>query len=257
MSGILHQQVAGHEMSDWFQIGAKCKESFPVLHEVWNNVCSSSGFLPDDHVLGELRRLLRSSMLLGQHAIYSSLCVTRYSRTEASNTYEDYVQYYIYDFIGRVKGSSDIFALLVNHVYELGIYESECALERGPIVHRLDEDEANRDLAALINRARNQWLRPFYDMRNFVVHRSGLRFVVGGIDGGSLINIQLGEMLRVPKERRTIERFLESIGVAVPKSCILDPVLLCENLWDKWNDLANAIMSSIRNKICDFIKVNM
>ena len=244
-------------MSDWFQIGATCKESFPVLHEVWNDVCSKSGLLPGDHVLGELRRLLRASILLCQHAIYSSLCVTRYSRIEASNTYEDYVQYYIYDFIGRVKSSFDIFALLVNHVYELGIDESECALERGSVVHHLDADEANRDLAALINRARDQWLLPFYDMRNFVVHRSGLRFVVGGIDGGSWINIQLGEMLRVPKERSTIEQFLASIGIAVPKTCILDPVLLCQSLWDKWNGLANAIMSSIRNKICDFVKVNM
>ncbi len=244
-------------MSDWFDIGAKCKESFPVLHEIWNDVCARSGFLPDDHVLGELRRLLRSSILLGQHAIYSSLCVTRYSRTEASNTYEDYVRYYIYDFIGRVKSSSDIFALLVNHVYKLGVDESKCALERGPIVHRLDADEVNRDLAALINQARDQWLLPFYDMRNFVVHRSGLRFVVGGIDAGSLINIQLGEMLRIPKERRTIERFLASIGAAASKTCILDPGFFCENLWDKWKHLANAIMLSIRDEICHFVKVNM
>ena len=257
MNNDFNQHVTGHEMSDWFKIGEKCKESLPVLHEIWNDLCTRCGFLPDDHVLSELRRLIRSSILLGQHAIYSSLCVARYSKTEASNTYEDYVQYYIYNFIGRVKSSSDILALIVNHVYELGIVEVECALERGPIVGHLDSDGANRDLAALINRARQQWLLPFYDMRNIVVHRSGLRFVVGNVGGASLINIEVGEMLRIQKERKIIERFLEGIGIVVSKAFIVEPVILCENLWDQWRALAETIMLSIQEKICDFIDTNM
>jgi hypothetical protein len=257
MADIPRQRAKAYDISDWFGICARCKESLPVLHELWNEVVRMTGFLPDDHVVGELRRLLRSSILLSQHAIYSLTCVTRYSRSEASNTYEDYVQYYIYDFFGRIKSSSDILGLLVNHIYQLGIDEPNCALERGRLVSCLDTHEANKELAALINRARNEWLLSFYEMRNLVVHRSGIRFVIGVLNGGSLVNIQVGEMLRVPKERMVIERFLAGISVPVPNSCILDPVILCENLWHKWKHLSNEIMSSMKDKVFDFVRATM
>jgi hypothetical protein len=110
-----------NDMADWFHVGEKCKESLPLLHETWNEVCSAAPPLSDTHPLGELRTLLWAAILIGQHAIYSAIYVERYARAEASNTYEDYVQYYLYNFIGRVMSASDILGLLVNHVYELSL----------------------------------------------------------------------------------------------------------------------------------------
>jgi len=245
------------ELSDWFRIGAIFQESFPGYGRIWNYLCEKCGFLPDDHVLGELRQLFRSIMIVGQHAVYSSICIRRYSRIEASNTYEDYVQYYLYDHISRVKTSFDLYALMINHIYELRIEEPKCLLERGPLINLLDFDDVNKDLSSVINRDRNDWLISFYDMRNLIIHRSSLRFVIGSVSTDSLINIQLGEMLRVPKEREIVERFLTGICLDVPDLCMLDPVVLCDALWDRWKSLGNSILSSIEGRVYDYIQANL
>jgi hypothetical protein len=63
-------------------------------------------------------------------------------------------------------------------------------------------------------------------------------------------------MLRVPSERATTEAFLSGIGLAGPQICMLDPVIVCDHLWQKWQTLANSIMSSSQHVVHAFIEKN-
>ncbi|MBW7989859.1 MAG: hypothetical protein FVQ84_07575 [Planctomycetes bacterium] len=253
MIDVNSQPAPDDKMTDWFDIGARCKESFPILHATWNEVCSAAGPLRDNHPVGELRELIHSAILIGQHTIYSSTLITRYTRIEANNVYQDYVLYYFYNFIGRIMSSSDIFGLIINHVYSLELEESKCGLHRGSITNRLDTDKASKELSVVINRARDQWLIAFYHMRNLVLHRTGIKLIIGNDIGDSLINIQLGDMLSVPSEREILEKFLLGIGLDVPPTCILDPVILCEHLFNAWQSIVNEIMIHLKDRIPDFI----
>ena len=244
------------ELADWFKMGALFHDAFPDFGPIWNDLSEKAGLEREDHALGMLLHQFKSIMVIGQHVFYSSNCVHRYSRTEASNTYESYVQFHFYNFITRVKTSLDMHALMVNHIYEFGLGGSECNLEKGALANRLQSDVGNRRLGSCLDRERNDWIKAFVQMRNLLLHRTVLDFVIGSLDGGGLVQVPVGTMLRVPEERETLERFLNGIYILIPNSCMLDPVAICDALCEKWKALSISILALSEDRIRELIQQN-
>lgn len=244
------------ELADWFNMGTPFHDAFPHFGPIWNDLCKKAGLGREDHPLGMLLHQFKSIMVVGQHVLYSSYCVHRYSRTEASNTYESYVQFHFYNFIARVKTSLDMHALLINHIYVLGLSGPECNLEKGALANRLQSDAGNKHLASYVDRERNDWVKAFVEMRNLLLHRTVIDFVICSTDGVSLVQVPVGTMLRIPEERETLEQFLNGIDILVPSSCMLDPVAICDALCQKWKVLSTSILVLSEDKVRELIQQN-
>lgn len=244
------------ELDDWFKMGTLFHDAFPGFGPIWNVLCEKAGLRKEDHALGKLFRQYKSIMVVGQHVFYSSNCVYQYSRTEASNTFESYVQFFFYNFISRVKTSLDMHALMINHIYNLGLDGPECNLEKGALTNRLQSDVGNRRLASTLDRKRNDWIKEFVKMRNLLLHRTVIDFVIGSLDGSSFVQVPVGMMLRVPEERETLERFLNGIDMLVPNLCMLDPVAICDALCEKWKALSISILTLSEDRVRELIQKN-
>jgi hypothetical protein len=244
------------ELSDWFEMGTLFHDAFPHFGPIWNDLCKRACLGREDHVLGMLHRHFKSIKVVGEHVFYSYNCVHRYSRTEASNTYESYVQFHFYNFIARVKTSLDMHALMINHIYQFHLEGRDCSLEKGPLTGCLQSDVGNRRLASCLDRERNDWIKAFVQMRNLLLHRTVIDFVIGSAGRGSLVQVPVGTMLRVPKERETLERFLNGIDIPVPSSCMLDPLAICDALCQKWKALSISILELSEDKVRELIQQN-
>lgn len=245
------------ELDDWFKMGALFHGAFPDFGPIWNDLCERAGFRRESHVLGMLLRQFKSIMVIGQHVFYSSTCVQRYSRTEASNTYESYVQYHFYNFITRIKTSLDMHALMINHIYEFRLSGRECQIEKGQFAKLLHSDIGNSQLASCLDRARNDWVKAFVEMRNLLLHRTVIDFVIGSLDGASLVQVPVGAILRVPEEKEVLEKFLNGIGIPVPSSCMLDPVGVCDAVCEKWKALSVSMLALSEGRVREFIEKNI
>jgi len=84
-----------------------------------------------------------------------------------------FVSYYFSGFISNVKTATDILALMINHIFELGIEHERCALDKGVVANRLlSRWSSNRSssqhigqLSRGLEQARNDWIRDFYRLR--------------------------------------------------------------------------------------------
>jgi hypothetical protein len=245
------------ELDNWFKMGVLFHAAFPDFGPIWNDLCEKAGFRRESHVLGMLLRQFKSIMVVGQHVFYSSSCVQRYSRTEASNTYESYVQYHFYNLIIRVKTSLDMHALMINHIYEFRLPGRECRIEKGQFARLLHSDTGNSKLASYLDRERNDWVTAFVEMRNLLLHRTVIDFVIGSLDGVSLIQVPAGAMMQVPEEREVLEKFLNGIGIPVPSSCMLDPLGICDALCEKWKALSMSVLALSERRVREFIEQNV
>jgi len=139
------QTKAGKELkeeaiSQWGQIGRRVfEQDIPSFKKVWNDVLTAGTSCTADHPLAVLYQYINSLDSTCQQCLYSLEQLRFFSTQEASNVFEFYVSHYIYDFFSRVKTTTDLLALIINHVFEFGLYEKECRLERGKLAAAINE----------------------------------------------------------------------------------------------------------------------
>lgn len=188
------------------------------------------------------------------------------SREECSNPWELRVKYYLYDLLSRVKTATDLVALMLNELFELGLSPEECSLEKGKVAGGLtsfsDEDSgigaAAREVGATLDRARDDWIRAFYELRNLVIHRNGLD--LGGArhpETGEYCSLVLaGGLLDVADDRRAVDQIVTRLDLLedpLTRTSAVEPVNLCEQLWTRVAALVDSVLDQCELPIDRFV----
>jgi coenzyme F420-reducing hydrogenase delta subunit len=161
-----------------------------------------------------------------------------------------HIHHYVFDFFARVKAATDLIALMVNHAFELGLRFEDCSLERGKVSNTLrskHEEAEIQDLAADLDRVRNEWVSSLYDMRNLLIHRGALYFASSIITGSHKYSISGGS-----EEQRILQQYLNQIGITDPIHDI-DLTLLCKSQWQRLAELIENVVKKSHKSINAFL----
>lgn len=258
-------------MPQWKGLMRRVFEDIPSFGKIWNPVMKAEMRRHADHRIGTLSKYINSLEITLQQTLYSLDRLRGFSTTEASNVSEFYVSHYLYDFLTRVKTVTDLLGLMTSHIFELNLDKRHCSLEKGRLCNRLIHASKNKNLDNVtakqlglrLDKARNDWLKPFSKLRDLVIHRAGLRFVGMGVDdaGKNRVHIAAGEMLRVlhvADEREVLAEFLaQVVPTSMSKYQTIDPVELSEQLWKRVTGLVEFVINECQIKILTSIHPKM
>jgi hypothetical protein len=237
-----------------------------LFNSVWNLVIESAFPLSpwSLHPLNQLQKYIHSFRETCTQLILSLNNLENYSSKESSNDSEFYVRNYFYDFVSRLKTATDLIALIINQVYCLEVENKKCSLEAGPLTGRLKELRSSElsaiELAILIDKARQSWLKIFDELRDLVVHRQGIEFMGAG-DHKHPIHIFMPLPVDFPfnqpfsydqenplpslssygKGSFLINFVLQLESRSVSNYLTIDPVILTEELWKKFREVTTEI----------------
>ncbi len=255
-------------IDQWLKIGEKVFGDIPNLTEVHNPLAKTSSHLSpwSNQPQTVLFRYLNSFRDVEGHILYALDRLRFYLSKEASNTFEFYVSYYLYDFIVRTKTSTDLLALIINHLHGLEIPEKACSLEAGSFVGKLRSKHLNNPeiekLAKIVDQARTSWLGAFDNVRDIVVHQSAFQFILIG-NSKNPIHISIPLLKHVPPGLSISfdpNEPIKSLTPMAPKDVLIkflvetrsgsvsehlitaDPIILCEELWKVSSKTANRIL---------------
>lgn len=212
-----------------------------------------------------------------QQALYSVERLELFCNQETSNTFAFYVTHHIYDFLARVETATDLLALIINHIFELGLPDKKCNLEDGSFVGKLRASKPNDQhverLARDLDRTRNNWLAPFYELRNVVIHQAGIECVLVGGTGihPSRIHIRVPIFSSISPIRidplkpfaalkpladrgESFSMFLWRIeSKSVSQYLTVDPVTLCEEIWELLSALVEEMINECQPQMAAFV----
>lgn len=264
--------------TQWQRIGQRFYTDIPSFGEIWNYVVESTGpYHSADHPLTRLFKYMQSLQDTCQQALYSVERLDLFCNQEASNVFEFYVAHYVYDFLARVKTATDLLALMINHVFELDLSDEDCSLEKGKIAGVLRKsdpgDQHREELAKKLDRALNNWVSPFYGLRNVVIHQAGLNFILASPTRfsqhrihiffaipSSISSIHIDQLKPFASLKPLVDQgdpfstFLWKIkSKSVSQHLTVDPVILCEELWELLSALIEDLINECQPQIADFI----
>jgi hypothetical protein len=206
-------------------------------------------YLHSDRPLARLRSYLQALHTICQQALYSmerlQVFHAWFTPPGGPGFYEFYAFHYVFDFFARVKAATDLIALTINNVFGLGLVNEECSLEKGKLSNRLREKRNDqRQLAANLDRARNDWVSVAYDMRNLITHRSGLRFMMNILKPG--VHLVGGS-----EEQRILGEFLAKAraGGVSSDQTTADLDAICEWLWAQLISLVEDTIGKCQTEI--------
>ena len=251
------------------------------LSDVWKELREARKRHENDQRISKLFRFVDSMQMLCQQARYSKEQLAAFEAQAARLPSSQPVQYmlslypyqffvanYLYDFMARIKTAVDLLCLTVNHIYDLGLERKVCRLESGgklasALTSADDEsgckDRRLRKLGAKLDRERNEWFQDFYEVRNLIIHREGLQpiLMVALPDPGPRpIHIRSDKLLRIADEdeREHLRDFFAKIdGQIITQYQTVDPVMLCEVLWNRLATLIRAVFQECGGEIAGFI----
>ena len=253
-------------MSKRNRTGKSIGQDIPSLIDTLLRVVDSSGGLSPfgDRPFALLWAHLRSLNDVCQQALYAMerLSVLVSEPPETPSYLRE--QYHLWGFLSRVKTGTDLVALILNVVFELGLPEGDCSLEKVRFSRALRRRANARhgaaagELADTLDRARNDWIEPFYKVRNLVIHRNGLELVRAPHPQSheSHAFVAPAGLLATAGDRQVVERLLRQLGlVQVPLACttVIEPVNLCELLWARLAALVNAVLVTSGRHIDHFV----
>ncbi len=245
-------------------IAEKFYQDIPNFGTIWNEVAEISGSRYGNHPNAILGRYFQSLTDSCEQVLYALERLKYYTRQEPSNICQFYVSNYLYDLLTRVKTSTDIMALIINHIYRLKISDKECSLEKRSFSAKLRESIGtnNKATASIIDKASNDWLSDFYKFRNIVIHKGGLVYISSDIPkvGESLILLARGELLRLTSEseKEILDRFFNKIrNICINgHPYLVDPLKLSRNLWKELAKLIQELLNECYPQIKLFMDSN-
>ena len=269
MPGIDQQGPSWDEAkTQWGRINACLLKDIPSLNAaLWQVIPPSSGLPPfGESPYAQFLRYLQALDDVCQQTLYCLERLPLFVGQEWSSPWELYVKYYLCDFLSRVKTSLDLIALALNVLFDLDLDPGDCSLERGKVCGQLRRyagaDDALRDLrgqlASRLDRARNAWIKPFYDLRNLAIHRNGVRLGGGRRPetGENYIFLVAGGLLDVADEREVIERVVNQLGLLddpLTSSSAIEPLNMCQQLWVRLADLVDSVLDQSGQQIDRFV----
>lgn len=272
MSGSEQDRPSWEEANtQWGRINKRLMAQIPSLNAARLRVMPpSSGLSPfGESPYADLWRHLGALDDVLQQALYALERMPLFTCREWSNPWELYVKYYLCDLLSRVKTATDLVALVLNVVFQLDLPPEECSLEKGKVAGRLttfpDQDSgigaAAREVGTTLDRARDDWIKPFYQFRNLVIHRNGLR--LGGAQrpgtGENYIFVVAGGLLDVAADQAVVERIVTQLGLldnALTSSSAIEPVNMCAKLFTRLATLVNTVLDQCELPIDHFVSAH-
>lgn len=264
-------------ITQWQQVGQRFFEDVPSFKGVWNDVVESRGPRhSEDHPLVQLANYVQSLMDTCQQALYSTERLNVFCNQESSNTFAFYARHYAYDFLARVTTATDLLALMINHVFELGLPDKACRLDKGDVsaeLRKIDLSDQYEELAKTLDRGTN-WVSPYYGFRNVVIHQArigGGDVLVGDIGtcpsrihiwppirSGSSISIDpmrpFASLKPLADQGEPFSKFLWQIrSKSVSQYLSVDPVILCKEIWKLLSALLEEVIDESEPQIAKFI----
>lgn len=275
--------------SEAMLILGKMNKCCPCLNNLRSNIISEAMKFEDnflgisfpkivDHPVTQLLTYINSTHNVVWQVLYSveRLAVLSDWMSLSSGTsslMDHFISYYFSGFVAKVKATTDILGLMINHLFELGIDRKKCGLERGVIANKLlDKVSAvspNRHIGQLsldLEYARTQWIKDFYDLRNVVAHRDemwpntlGIRFLDES-DPASIVTAHPFIIRPTPHNSQLLDyakRISPSSVVSYESmDAFIDPQKFCVNIWEKVSSLLDCVGKGCQPQIQTFVKNN-
>ncbi|MCI0553914.1 MAG: hypothetical protein L0287_23445 [Anaerolineae bacterium] len=176
-----------------------------------------------------------------------------------------YVSFYFSDFLSRIKTTTDVIALIVNQMFDLNIENKRCRLDGGAIANKLiavynDSGKKKNNIKQLsqcLEKARNDWIERFYEIRNEVTHRD--EFTSNSLPIQFDSKDHPGHSFRIHPDvsDSTLIDFAQRV---VPESLVfrdeIDPMILCKKLWEKLALLLDDVAQGCHPQIESYIKTH-
>ena len=221
---------------------------------------------PVDHPISQLCDYLTALENTCLQAIYSISQLTNFCQEDESAgtilNFTFYVQYYFYDFLAKVKTATDILGLMIKLNFELDIQNERCGLNYGDLATHLRNKPFNKNdtekLAKELDRVRNNWSQPFYNLRNAVVHRAGFPIIGKSSDDFNPHRFYIQTIFATVDQRKPLEEFLKKI-----KSKSISPidgglhmVYFCDEVLALLSISVETIIKLCEPQINQFIRKN-
>jgi hypothetical protein len=269
-------------ITQWQQISQRVFRDIPSLNVIWNPLVEANIGIPpwEAHPIRMLFKYVESLTNVCGQVLYAIERLRVFSKREASNTFEFYVAHYLYDFMTRVKTTTDLIALIIDHIFGLNLPDKTCSLESGAFVGKIRSsspgDQRREQLARRIDRTRNGWLDTFDNLRDIVVHQAGVQLMaVGGAEHAIHVSIPLPmsiprdvpftydpqnplEALRPFAGEEDWVKFLAQIVSASISEYLItvDPVKLCEEVWRLLSTTTDELLGECIPEIRTFISTH-
>lgn len=176
-----------------------------------------------------------------------------------------YVSFYFSDFLSRIKTTTDVIALMVNQMFDLNVENKRCRLDGGAIANKLiavynDSGKKKayiRQLSQSLEKARSDWIEYFYEIRNEVTHRDEFTSNTLPIQFVNEDHPRHSFSIHPDASDSTLIVFAQRV---VPESLIfsdeIDPMILCEKLWEKLALLLDDVAQGCHPQIEFYIKTH-
>lgn len=255
-------------MGERDRIGKSIGRDIPSLTDTLLRVVGSYGGVSPlgDQPLSLLCAYLSSLNEICEQALHAIDQLSVSASVPPARPSDVHAKYHLYGFLSRVKTATDLVALILNEVFELSIPEKRCSLERGTVCQALRRCAHGCErgavvasqLAATLDKARNQWIGPFYDFRNLVIHRNALALVRAPHPQTGQFHafVAPAGILAAACDRQVLEQFFTQMGLVekpLASSTLIGPVYLCEQLWTRLAMLVNSVLAQSRPQIDDFV----
>ncbi len=248
-------------------ISEKALASIPSLMKIRGDLALAElSRHPVDHPISQLLDYLIALENTCLQAIYSIHQLTNFCEEEESastiGNFAFYVQYYFYDFLTKVKTVTDILGLMIKLIFELAIQNERCGLNYGDLATHLRNKTPSNDekekLPKELDRVRNNWAQPFYNLRNAVVHRAGFPIISKSSDSFNPHRFYIQTIFATIDQRKPLEEFLKKIGSKSisPIDGGLHIVNFCDEVLERLNLSVEKIIKLCEPQIDEFIRKN-
>lgn len=272
----------------WTRTGVRFYKEIPIFVTINKVLFPGLPLHVNDHPMAILRdQYLEPIQQTCQQILYARECLEIFLRPPGSNISAFYVTHYIYDIFSRIISVTDTVALTLRLLFNLSaLKDEECALERSKVETALLNLSGNTCASKLgknLQRARDGWISPFYEVRNLVIHR--LESPTAGVfnpDGSTTIGIRLqnpnsGSLNLTPLFTADPRKFnpsahlqpladqgdkLAAFLIKIQSNSVrsgtnwVGPAVLCDELWKRLSSLVQDVFSDSYPQIEEYIKAN-
>lgn len=258
----------GEAKRQWSRIIDRLVADMPSLNATLLPVIPPSSGLPrfGESPYANFFRYLLALYDVCQQALYALERPPLFTSREWSSPWELYVKCYLCDFLSRVNTATDLLALMLNVLFELHVPLKQCSLEKGDVAGGLtsfpaqdsDISAVARNVGATLDRARSDWIGPFYELRNLVIHRNGLELGGGRHPdtGENYVFVLAKGLVHVAHDRKIVDQIVKRLDLLedpLTMSSAIDPLNLCEQLWMRLATLVNSALDQSKPQIDRFI----
>jgi hypothetical protein len=222
-------QSCGEGMGERNRMRSSIGRDIPSLTDALLRVFGSNGGVSPfgDHPLSLLCAYLSSLNEICEQALYAMERLSVFVSEPPDRSSDLHAKYHLYGFLSRARSRKP----------------------RSVVAH---------DLAATVDKARNEWIGPFYELRNMVIHRNALALVRAPYPHSTEYHAFLAPagLLASATDRQVVEQFLRRLGLVegpLASSTVIEPVDLCEQLWARLATLVDSVLARSGPQIDCFV----